>query len=225
MQLALDLFGAIVENNEISKPIAAPEPCAAVMLDRRKIWGEGGFLATLEDDQTSIHTTESFVENATIERLENALFMTPLIKDGVWAEDGSFFAYTLTKPVTGQRQFGQRGSFLRDATLYLVQSSAVKVLEETYRDTGSWSPRWAYWLFCYRLRKADDCEDPYELLKAFTEAITLHVPEDASRKGDTLRTVKKRLLMRQKRAAARLGAVRVDEDQDQCDTETVLKTA
>lgn len=225
MQETFDLFGAIVEPKTISKPKAALKPRATERLDRRKSWGEGGYLATLHDDDTSINSTESFTENATIQRLEEAMSMKPVLENGMWVEDGSFFAYTLTKPVTGPRQFGKIGSFLRDATLYMVQSSAVKVLEETYDDTGSWLPRWAYWLFCYRLRKAGDNEDPYELLKAFTAVLTQHDFLDASRKGESLRRVTKRLHMQQKRAAARLGAVDADEYQDLCDTETVLKTA
>jgi hypothetical protein len=227
MQLAFNLFDFDVETKEISKPEASLERSAPMVLDRRKIWGEGGFLSTIEDDQTSIHTTVTSFENPTIERLENALNMTPLIENGYWAEDGSFYAYTLIKPVTGQRQFGKRGTFLRDATLYLIQDSALKVLDELYRDLGSWSPRWAYWLFCYRLRKADDCEDPYELLKAFTEAMSFDEPLDPARKGDTLRTVTKRLRLRQRRAAARdaVGVDEADEDFDEFDDETVLKTA
>jgi hypothetical protein len=215
MQLAFDLFFDEDEPLEISKPVAPPERSAPLVLNRRKIWGEGGFLSTIEDDETSIHTTVTSFENPTIERLEEALCMTPLISNGVWAEDGSFYAYTLNQPITGQRQFGKRGSFLRDATLYLIQDSALKVLEELYSDAGSWSPRWAYWLFCYRLRKADECEDPYELLKAFTTAMSFHDPRDPSRKGDTLRTVKKRLRMQQQRAAARAAAGIDDEGEDQ----------
>lgn len=107
----------------------------------------------------------------------------------------------------------------------MLQNSACKVLEELFTDTGSWSPRWAYWLFCYRLRKADDCEDPYELLKLFTQAMSVFDPLDASRKGETLRTLEKRNRMRQKRAESRLGTASDAESQEQFDQENVLKTA
>ncbi|MPQ69283.1 hypothetical protein [Pseudomonas sp. MWU12-2323] len=223
MQATFDLFGTVVETKEISKPKAAPKTSTSVKLDRRKFWGEGGYLSTLEDDESSDHTTESFTEDATIERLEQALFMSPVIKNGKWAEDGTFYAYKLTKPVLGPRQFGQKGSFLRDATLYLIQSNALAVLEETYDQPKSWLPRWAYWLFCHRLRKAGDNEDPYELLKAFTAVMTQHDFLDASRKGDTLRRVTKRLNMRQKRAAVRASSV--DDENGQCEDDTILKTA
>lgn len=228
MQTAFDLFGNIVETPKLSKPKApaAPKPRAKVMLDRRKIWGEGGYLATLEDDETSIHTTESFTENATIERLEQALFMSPVIKNGVWVEDGSFYEYRITKPVTGQREFGMKGSLLHDCTEVMMKASAQKVLDESYDDTGAWLPRWAYWLFCYRLRKAGATEDPYELLKAFTAVMTQQDFLDASRKGESLRRVTKRLHMQRKRAEARaVTAVGADDAEDESFDEPELKTA
>ena len=195
MQTAFDLFGEVVETPKISKPKApaAPKPRAKVTLDRRKIWGEGGYLATLEDDETSIHTTESFTENATIERLEKALYMTPVINNGVWVEDGSFYKYKITQEVKGTRKFGPKSELLHFATECMMTTSARNVLDATYDDTGSWLPRWAYWLFCHRLRIAGDDEDPYELLKAFTAVMTQQDFLDASRKGESLRRVTKRL--------------------------------
>jgi len=223
---ALDLFGDVVETKQPTKPKApaAPKPSAVVKLNRRKAWGHGGYLATLDDDDSlSIEGTESFTENATIERLEQALYMTPVIRNGEWVEDGSFYSYRITKLVCGQREFGKRGSMLHDCTLYMVQSSAQKVLEETYDDTGSWLPKWAYWLFCYRIRKADEKEDPYELLKAFTAVMTQHDFLDASRKGESLRRITKRLHMRQKRAQERASAS--NAAQEDIDDELELKTA
>lgn len=228
MQPAFDLFGDIVETKEISKPKAPamPKPRAAATLDRRKIWGEGGYLATLDDDDTSINTTESFTENATIERLEQALFMSPVIRSGMWVEDGSFYAYRIMKPVMGPRMFGEKGSLLHDCTEMMLKASAQKVLDESYDDTGSWLPRWAYWLFCYRLRKAGPTEDPYELLKAFTAVMTQLDFLDASRKGDSLRRVTKRLHMQKKRAEARAaGADLADDADDDTFDEPELKTA
>lgn len=228
MQAAFDLFGDIVETQENSKPKtpATPKPRATAMLDRRKIWGEGGYLATLDDDDTSIHTTESFTENVTIERLEQAFFMSPVIRNGIWVEDGSFYAYRITKPVNGPREFGNKGSLLHDCTEVMLKASALKVLEESYDDTGSWLPRWAYWLFCYRLRKAGSTEDPYELLKAFTAVMTQQDFLDASRKGESLRRVTKRLHMQKKRAEARAEGSAVAEEADDEDfNEPELKTA
>lgn len=228
MQPAFDLFGDIVETPTISKPKApaAPKPRAKVTLDRRKIWGEGGYLATLDDDDTSIHTTESFTENATIERLEQALFMSPVIRNGMWVEDGSFYEYRITKPLTGHREFGVKGTLLHDCTEVMIQASAQKVLDESYDDTGAWLPRWAYWLFCYRLRKAGPTEDPYELLKAFTAVLTQQDFLDASRKGDSLRRVTKRLHMQRKRAEARAAvAAEADDADDDSFYEPELKTA
>ncbi|HDS1721538.1 hypothetical protein NPS53_08515 [Pseudomonas putida] len=205
MQAAFDLFGEVVETPKVSKPKApvATKPRAKVTLDRRKIWGEGGYLATLEDDETSIHTTESFTENATIERLEKALCMSPVIKNGEWVEDGQFYKYKVTEEVKGERVFGKKGEILHFATQTMMISSAKNVLEATYDDTGSWLPRWSYWLFCHRLRIAGENEDPYELLKAFTAVMTQQDFLDASRKGESLRRVTKRLHMQEKRAKAR----------------------
>jgi len=228
MQATIDLFGATVEPKENSNPKspAEPKPRAKTSLDRRKIWGHGGYLATLEDDDTiSILGTESFTENATIERLEQAVFMAPVIRNGKWVEDGMFYSYRITKPVTGPREFGTRGSLLHDCTLMMLQASAQKVLDETFDDTGSWLPRWAYWLFCYRLRKASDTEDPYELLKAFTAVISQHDFLDASRKGESLRRVAKRLHMQRTRAEARAAKAAESFDDEDQDDELELKTA
>lgn len=216
MQAALDLFGEnFAEPKQISKPKpkapATTKPRATLKLDRRKIWGSGGHLDTLEDDDTlSTLGTESFTENATIERLEQALFMSPVIKNGEWVEDGTFYAYRITKPVMGQREFGLKGSMLHDCTAVMMQASAQRVLDESYDDTGSWLPKWAYWLFCHRLRIAGEQEDPYELLKAFTAVMTQQDFLDASRKGESLRRVTKRLHMQQKRAAAKAAASTVE---------------
>lgn len=221
---AIDLFGNVVETKEVSKPKTptVPRPSALAKIDRRKIWGHGGYLATLEDDDNlSMTGTESFTENATIERLEQALFMAPVIRNGEWVEDGLFYSYRITKPVIGQREFGKRGSLLHDCTLYMVQTSAQRVLDETYDDTGSWLPKWAYWLFCHRLRKADEKEDPYELLKAFTAVMTQHDFLDASRKGESLRRITKRLHMQKKRAESRNAGQRDEE----LDDELELKSA
>jgi len=229
MQAVFDLFGDIVETPKISKPKAPviPKPRAKVMLDRRKMWGEGGYLTTLDDDDTSIHTTESFTENATIDRLEQALFMTPVIRNEIWVEDGSFYEYRITKPLIGPRAFGDKGTLLHDCTEVMIKASAQKVLDESYDDTGAWLPRWAYWLFCYRLRKAGPTEDPYELLKAFTAVMTQQDFLDASRKGESLRRVTKRLHMQKKRAEAR-AAIATDADSADDESffdEPVLKTA
>lgn len=227
MQAAFDLFGDIVETTKPSKPKApvTPKPRAKVTLDRRTIWGEGGYLATLDDDDTSIHTTESFTENATIERLEQALFMSPVIRNGMWVEDGSFYEYRISKPVMGPREFGVKGSLLHDCTEVMLKSSAQKVLDESYADTGAWLPRWAYWLFCYRLRKAGPTEDPYELLKAFTAVMTQQDFLDASRKGESLRRVTKRLHMQKKRAQVRAALAAGAEDTDECFDEHELTSA
>lgn len=215
MQTTFDLFGAPVEIIDISKPKADAKPRAVVMLDRREIWGEGGYLSTLEDDETSIKTTETYTENATIQRLEEALFMSPVIKKGLWVQDGTFFAYRITKALIGQREFGQPGSILRDATLYMLQASALKVLEQSYKHPQAWLPRWAYWLFCYRLRKAGVNEDPYALLKAFSAVMTQHDFLDESRTGDTMRTATKRHRMAEQRSDRRKNASHKADQKDE----------
>ncbi len=206
MQAMLDLFGNPVEIcNSKQKASTQSKPRAKVVLDRRQIWSDGGLLAEIEEDEDdiSIATTESFTENATIERLEQALFMAPKIKNGHWVYDGTFWGYKLVKVVLGTRQFGAHGSLLREGTSCLVLASARKVLEEAYNDTGAWLPRYAIWVLSKRLRMAEPHEDPYELLRAFTAVITQHDYLDASRKGDSLRRVIKRERMREQRAAKR----------------------
>jgi len=170
-----------------------------------------------EDDDCPLTTTESFTENATIERLEQALYMAPMIKGGEWVYDGTFWSYRIVKPMVGARKLGPRGSIMNLATTVMIQASAQKLLDETYNDTGAWLPRYAYWVFCARLRIAQEDEDPYELLKAFTAVLTQQDYLDASRKGECLRRVIKRERMREQRAAKRQkrGVEPEDEDDDE----------
>ncbi|MBP5948139.1 hypothetical protein [Pseudomonas sp. P9(2020)] len=201
-----DLFGDAVEVINNSKPTTTQKPRVAtkVSFDRRALWTDGGYLGELpeEEDDINIRSTECFTENATIERLEKALFMAPVVKNGEWIYDGVFWAYRVTKRVKGERQFGPTRTILRDATMYLVQASALKVLEASYKEEDAWLPKHAYWVFSSRLRMASDIEDPYELLKAFTAVMTQQDFLDASRKGDTVRNLVKRERMREQRASS-----------------------
>lgn len=222
MQNAFDLFGNLVQAVPavtVAKPKVPSKPRAKKVIDRRELWVDGGYLAQIEEqeDDASLNTTESFTENATIERLEQSLQMAPVIRGGKWVYEGTFWAYKIVKPVIGTRTFGSPQSILRTATLFLVQSNAQKVLDETYNDTGAWLPRYAYWVFCARLRIAHESEDPYALLQAFTAVLTQHDYLDASRKGDSLRRIAKREHMRAKRAALRGGAGNDAEDADEVD--------
>jgi hypothetical protein len=204
MNEAFDLFGEKVEV-KTTKPQAKQTVKETRKLDRRSIWSGGGYLAAIdgEDDDISLIGTECFTENATIERLEQALHMAPLIKNGVWSYSGTFWDYRITKPVYGDRKFGPFGSILRESTHILVKASAYQVLEQCYTCPESWLPKNAGWLFCKRLRMARPDEDPYELLKAFVAVISQQDFLDASRTGDTLRRVIKRERMRSQRAAER----------------------
>lgn len=207
MQQITDLFGDLIAQPSSRKPKehTSKMVVSPLKVDRRTLWGSGSHLSNYEDDDTrSILGTESFTENSTIERLEAALFMSPVVKKGEWVRDGTFYAYRVTKLVMGPKTCGTKGTMLHDCTMLLIKSSAQKVLDTTFDDTGSWLPKWAYWLFCYRLLKADVSEDPYELLKAFTAVMSQQDFLDASRKGESLRRLTKRFATREKRAKARL---------------------
>lgn len=206
MQVLHDLFGNPVEQSTKKPKQPAPaKPSATAVLDRRQIWSEAGYLAEMAEDidDISIMSTESYTENATIERLEKALQIAPKLKKGQWVYDGTFWDYKLTKPILGDREFGQHGSILRESTQYLVQASARRVLDESYNDTGAWLPTHASWVFSKRLRMALPKEDPYEILKAFIAVISQQDYLDASRKGESLRRVIKRERMREQRATER----------------------
>lgn len=201
----LDLFGNAVEI-KTHTPVTKPKAKRPVResLDRRKLWSDGGYLNEIdEDDDSTLSTTESYTENATIQRLEEALYMTPKMRKGEWVYDGIFWDYRITRPLTGKREFGARGSLLRESTKYLVQANARKVLEECYVDTGAWLPRYAFWVLEKRLRMALPTEDPYELLKQFISVVSQQDYLDESRKGESIRRAVKRERMREKRAAAR----------------------
>tara|TARA_R110002124_G_scaffold128157_14_gene288667 strand:+ start:756 stop:1427 length:672 start_codon:yes stop_codon:yes gene_type:complete len=223
MQVLHDLFGNPVEqSNKTPTEKAKPKPRAKVQLNRRQIWSDAGYLADIEatEDDLSLIALSSPIENAIIERLESALQMVPKLKNGEWVYDGLFWDYKIKKPIIGDREFGQRGSILRESTQYLIQASARKVLDESYVDTGSWVPTHASLVFSKRLRMALPYEDPYEILKAFTAIISQHDYLDESRKGESVRRAIKRERIREQRAAARK-----DRKAQAGSNEAVLKTA
>jgi len=202
----LDLFGNVIEvkKTQPAKPKTRATKAEKVMLNRRNLWTDGGYLAEIEDEEdTPISTTESYTEDATIQRLEEALYMTPRMRKGEWVYDGVFWDYRITRPLIGKRQFGAHGSLLRESTKYLVQANARKLLDECYVDTGAWLPRYAMWVFEKRLRMALPEEDPYELLKHFTDVISQQDYLDESRRGESIRRAIKRERIREQRAAAK----------------------
>lgn len=202
MHETLNLFGDTAEaTNTKPKSTTANRPREKVVLDRRKLWGEGGLLETIEDDETSIHTTESFTENKTLEQLEVALGMSPVIRNGEWARDGSFYMYRIKEPTLGASQFGKKGSMVHFCFNMLVMDGARRAIESLYDDTNSWLPKWSIWLLGHRLSLATEDEDPKALLRAFIGVMSQQDFLDASRKGDSLRRVTKRLHMQAVRKA------------------------
>lgn len=218
MQEMIDLFGNVVEAKKpAQRRQSAPKP--KMEIDRRKLWPDGGGLLLIEedDDDISVSTTECFTENATIERLEQALNMKPLLVNGEWKEGLMFWEYKLTKPITGARDIGPVGSMLRQCQHFMMQDSARKVLDESFTDTGGWLPRYAFSVFSKRLSMALPHEDPYALLHLFTTVMTQHDYLDESRKGESLRRAVKRERMRSQRAQTRSKPVFNDDFDDDSD--------
>lgn len=210
MGAQVDLFGNAISNPTVEKPKAVRKPSTKIVIDRKALWSTSGYLAGLkeldEDDDVAEVTTTSDTrsDNSTIERLEKALGMSPVIKDGKWQTDELGYVYRrVGKPFTGKRVLGKRGSMVWELNRNCVLSSAREALEPMFTDPCCWLISNSVYVLSIRLRMMDEDEDPFACLQAFLQVMTQHDFIDNSRKGETIRNLTRRDQMREKRAAAR----------------------
>lgn len=214
-QTGVDLFGqAIAAPKAATKPSAVRKTPVKIVIDRKALWSTAGNssyssrgISMLDDDEDvadATATSDTTCDNATIERLEAALGMAPLIKDNQWVRDMGSFEYKLVgKPFKGNRPFGARGTMQRDLTQMAVLSSARSALEPAFSDPCCWLVLNALGLFAVRLRKMDESEDPYSCLQAFCQVMLQHDFIDNTRSGETIRSLTKRDRERDRRAGVR----------------------
>lgn len=205
-----DLFGA-----EIAKPSVTEgkprkmKPATKLVFDRKALWSTSGYLPGAkevdEDDVAkATATSDTRSDNATIERLEAALGLAPLVKNGQWMFDAMGFLYRrVGKPFTGTRQFGGKGQLVRELNHQLTLRTAREAIEPLFTDPCSWLVINSVSVLNKRLWMMAPEEDHKACLAAFLEVMSQHDFIDNSRSGETIRSLTKRDQMREKRAAKR----------------------
>lgn len=208
-----DLFGEefAVQHSPVkeqSKAVERKKP-AKLVINRRALWSASKYLAGIhevdeDDDEVEdvTSTSNTYSDNSTLERLERALGMVPVIRDGVWKTDILGFQYRIRgNPFKGERTMGPQGSMVRDLNRLCVIETARKALEGAYTDPCAWIVLNSIAVLHRRLRMMDENEDPYACLQAFLQVMLQHDFIDNARKGETIRNLTKRDLERERRAA------------------------
>lgn len=207
-----DLFGEefAVQHSPVkhqTKDVERKKP-AKLVINRRALWSSSGYLAGIHevDDDDEVEdvtsTANTYSDNSTLERLERALGMVPVIKDGVWQTDILGFQYRLRgTPFKGERTMGAKASMLRELNRLCVLETARNALEGAYTDPCAWIVLNSVAVLHRRLRMMDENEDPYACLQAFLQVMLQHDFIDNARKGETIRNLTKRDFERERRAA------------------------
>lgn len=206
--MQVDLFGEAVRQPSVRTP-SERKATTKVVFDRKALWSSSGYLLGIKEvdekevaDATSTSDTRS--DNATIERLELALGLAPLVKDGQWVTNELGYVYRrVGKPFRGARHFGARGSLCRDLTRQLILTSARTSIEPLFTDPCSWLVVNSIAVLAARLGMMDEDEDAHSCMQAFLQVIAQHDFIDNSRKGETIRFLTKRDQMREMRANLR----------------------
>ena len=205
-----DLFGQVIPETSVRKtPDRKSKPATKLIFDRKSLWSSTSVMpGTMRVDEDELEevlsTSDTRSDNVTIERLEQALGLAPVVKGGQWATDVLGYLYRrVGKPFKGSKQFGERHSLFRDLTKQLIITHARNAIEPLYTDPCCWLVINSITLLDVRLRMMDANEDPYSCLRAFYEVHSQHDFIDNTRKGDTIRSLTKRDQMRDKREAAR----------------------
>ncbi|MAG65001.1 MAG: hypothetical protein CMK74_03900 [Pseudomonadales bacterium] len=208
-----DIFGEEFTQtvSPVRKPTTIRKSSTKLVINRRALWSAAEFLPGIteaedkEDALEAASTTATYSDNSTIERLEKALGMSPVIRNGEWVTDALGFKYKLKgSPFKGDRCLGVKGSLVRDLNRTLVLTSARNQIEGAFNDPCSWLVVNSIAVLSTRLRMMADNEDPFACLQAFLEVMLQQDFIDNSRKGETIRNLAKRDRMREVRAERRL---------------------
>lgn len=205
-----DLFGAEIAapsvRNQTNRSV---KPAGKLIFDRKALWSAtsmmAGSMLVDEDEVDDIRSTsDTRSDNATLERLEDALGLAPVVRNGQWASDELGFQYRRKgKPFKGARQFGEKKSLFRDLQKQLIITSARNAIEPLFTDPCNWLVINSITVLNVRLGMMEADEDPHCCLAAFLQVLAQHDFIDNTRKGETIRSLTKRDQMRDKREAAR----------------------
>lgn len=209
--MQIDLFGGDIAKPTVRKRAAEREqkPARKLVFDRKALWSTSGYLpGAKEVDEDEIaqagSTSDTRSDNATIERLEAALGLKPVVRDGQWVVDQLEYQYRrVGKPFKGTRQIGPKGSMVADLNKQLTLRTARDAIEPLFTDPCSWLVINSVSVLEVRLRMMDPDEDHHACLAAFLQVMSQHDFIDNTRRGETIRSLTKRDQMRDKRAAAR----------------------
>lgn len=209
--MQIDLFGVEIAKPAVKKQATAREPKAAkkLIFDRKALWSSSGYLpGAKEVDEDEIaqagSTSDTRSDNATIERLEAALGLKPVVRNGQWVVDQLEYQYRrVGKPFKGTMQIGPKRSMLADLNKQLTLRTARDAIEPLFTDPCSWLVINSVSVLEVRLRMMDPDEDHHACLAAFLQVMSQHDFIDNSRRGETIRSLTKRDQMRDKRAATR----------------------
>lgn len=200
-----DLFGKIiadVNTSTVKNPRKSP---AKVVINRRVLWSAKGdtfAVKELNEDVKSeaLATADTYSDNSAIEKLEVALGLSPVIRNGKWVTDALGFKYQRKgSPFKGERVMGDRGSIVRDMNMILIINTARNAVEAAFTDPCSWLVLNSISVLTARLRMMDATEDPNACLRAFMGVMLQHDFIDNSRKGGTIRNIAKRDRIREVR--------------------------
>ncbi|WP_116826563.1 MULTISPECIES: hypothetical protein [Pseudomonas syringae group] len=203
-----DLFGEVIRTPSVRKQLERKTTTTKLVFDRKALWSTSGYLpgaVTVDKAKAAevLATSNTRSDNATIERLEKALGLEPLVKNGQWLNDTFGFKYRrVGKPFKGAKCFGEKGSLFRDLNRQLVLSSAWSAIEPLFHGP-SWLVSNSITVLETRLRMMDADEDHQFCLKVFLHVLAQHDYIDNSRTGETIRSLTKRDQMREKRAKER----------------------
>lgn len=184
-----------------------------VLINRRALWTTSGVsrlpgVQEADDGEEVFNVTstkDTFSDNTTIERLEAALGLAPVLKDGRWVtdSDGAYIYRLKGKPFKGVRQMGKSGTMLQQCNILLIIETARTATEALFNDPCSWLCLNAINVLSIRLRRMAEDEDPFACLAAFMQVMHQQDFIDNSRKGLTIRNLTKRDLLRERRAGQR----------------------
>ncbi|MFJ3110166.1 hypothetical protein [Pseudomonas putida] len=204
-----DLFGEVIRTPSVRTRQERKKPSSKLVFDRKALWSTSGYLpgavqVDKEDMAEAMSTSDTRSDNATIERLEKALGLAPLVVNGQWVSNTFGFEYRrVGKPFKGARRFGEKGELFRDLNRQMTLTSARAAIEPLFHDPCSWLVMNSISVLDVRLRMMDADEDHQYCLKAFLQVLAQHDFIDNTRTGETIRSLTKRDQMREKRAAKR----------------------
>src|SRR5690606_40868681 len=109
--MQIDLFGGEVAKPTVRKKSGEREPMAAkkIAFDRKALWSRSGYLPgsrEIDEEESALagSTSDTRSDNATIERLEAALGLKPVVRNGQWVCNELEYQYRRSEEHTSELQ-------------------------------------------------------------------------------------------------------------------------